>query len=129
MPRPTRITIGALGEDAAVHHLQQRGYTVLDRNFRTRRGELDIVADDGSAIVFCEVKARVGSGGSGPSRPFDAIGPGKRRQVLRMASEWLRAHPPGSGRPAREDLRFDALGIVLTPAGEVVALEHLEQAF
>src|SRR5215210_3156254 len=58
---------GALGERIALEHLERRGYRIVDRNFRTRYGELDIVAADRRALVFCEVKTRVAGGRSGPA--------------------------------------------------------------
>ena len=57
-----RRFVGALGEDLAGRHLQARGFELLDTNFRTRHGELDLVAADDRCLVFCEVKARVVAG-------------------------------------------------------------------
>ena len=119
---------GELGERIAADHLEHRGYSILARNFRTRYGELDLVAADERALVFCEVKTRIAGHGGGPPGPLDAIGPRKRDRLRRMATQWLAATPSGS-RPHRRELRFDAIGIVLTPAGRLLALEHLEDAF
>ena len=103
-------------------HLQRRGYSIVDSNFRTRFGELDIVAASGLALVFCEVKTR--RAGSGP--PLESLHPRKQRQVRLMAREWLRMS--ASARRASE-LRFDAIGVTVDAAGRLVALEHLEGAF
>jgi len=117
---------GALGERIAAEHLEHRGYWIVERNFRTRYGELDLVAADQRSIVFCEVKTRVAGGAAGPAGPLDAIGPRKCRRLRALAREWLATT---SERPHRPDLRFDAIGVTLTPSGRLLALEHLEGAF
>lgn len=122
-----RIPRGALGEQIAADYLIGDGYLILARNFRTRDGELDLVAADDHCLVFCEVKTRVAGGMNGPATPLEAIGPAKRRQVRRMAGAWFAADQPERPRPGRT--RFDAIGIVLTPGGRLVALEHIEDAF
>jgi putative endonuclease len=122
-PRRTR---GELGERIAAEHLEHRGYRIVARNFRTRYGELDLVAADDRALVFCEVKTRVAGGRSGPAGALDAIGPGKRKRVRSLATQWLAST---AERPHRPDVRFDAIGVTITPAGELLALEHLEGAF
>ena len=122
-PRRNR---GELGERIAAEHLERRGYLIVARNYRTRYGELDLVAADERALVFCEVKTRVAGGRSGPAGALDAIGPGKRRQVRSLATQWLAGT---ADRPHRPDVRFDAIGVTLTPGGELLALEHLEGAF
>jgi putative endonuclease len=119
---------GQLGEQIAAEHLLHRGYSIVARNFRTRYGELDLVAADDRAIVFCEVKTRLAGTRAGPDGPFDAIGPRKRDRLRRMATQWL-ADTSTDTRPRPPGLRFDAIGVVLTPAGQLLALEHLENAF
>jgi putative endonuclease len=127
-PDPRRAR-GALGESVAARHLAQLGYEVLERNYRTRRGELDLVAADDDCIVFCEVKTRVAGGVAGPASGLDAIGHAKRRRLRTLAGHWLREHPAGSGRPRRPRLRFDAIGVTLSPSGGVLSLEHVRDAF
>jgi putative endonuclease len=129
MPTDARRTRGALGERIAANHLAERGYQVLERNFRTRYGELDLVAADDACIVFCEVKTRVAAGRAGPARGIDAIGHAKRRQLRAMAAQWLRSRPAGPARPRRPRLRFDAIGVTLSPAGALLSLEHVPDAF
>ena len=126
MPTDLRRDRGALGERIAADHLERRGYRIVDRNYRTRHGELDIVAADDRALVFCEVKTRVAGGRAGPATPLEAIGPSKQRRLRALASEWLAST---GDRPRRPELRFDAIGVTITPAGELLALEHLEAAF
>lgn len=123
-----RRTHGELGERIAEEHLVHRGYTILARNFRTRYGEIDLIATDSDALVFCEVKTRVAGTQRGPDGPLDAIGTRKRNRLRMMAGQWL-AESSHESRPRKRDLRFDALGVVITPAGRLLALEHMENAF
>jgi putative endonuclease len=127
MTHDTRRARGSIGERIAAEHLVARGYRVLARNFRTRFGELDLVAANHAALVFCEVKTRVAGSRVGPAGPLDAVGPNKRNQVRAMAKQWLAEAPPDRPRPPQ--VRFDAIGITITAGGALVALEHLENAF
>jgi putative endonuclease len=136
------------GERLAAQHLEARGCEVVARNFRTRFGELDLVARDERFLVFCEVKTRIvrgvpgpgGAAGSGgapgsggarapanPLGPFASIGSRKQRQVRAMAREWLAQGLLQGPRPP--EIRFDAIGISFDASGRLLALEHLESAF
>jgi putative endonuclease len=119
-----RQTLGRLGEQLAAEHLTRRGFQILDRNFRTRWGELDIVALDGRTLAFCEVKTRL-AGGTGIT-PFDSLHERKRAQVRRIARAWLAKRGPRAFAPL---VRFDAIGVMVERSGRLVALEHLEGAF
>jgi putative endonuclease len=121
-----RRSLGQLGERLAAEHLEARGLVVIDRNFRTRLGEIDLVARDKRFLVFCEVKTRQLRGRPALG-PLAAIGPRKRRQVRTMARAWLTATSPEG--PSPPEIRFDAIGIVLDPAGRIVELDHVEGAF
>lgn len=124
---PRRHT-GSAGEQLAAEHLIRRGFEIVDRNYRTRWGELDIVAwDGGRTLVFCEVKCRRAGYGNEPrGDPLEAVGPNKRRQVRRMAARWLSER---HDRPHADELRFDAIGVTLDGEGRLLALDHLEAAF
>ena len=128
MPTDRRRTLGTHGERAAERHLASRGYRIVERNFRTRHGELDLVAADAGCLVFCEVKTRLAGSRAGPAGPLDAVGTRKRRRLRRLAGEWLRSRPPAS-RPRRDRLRFDAVGVTVAPDGRVLELEHVVDAF
>lgn len=123
-----RRELGALGERIAAEHLAGRGYSVLERNFRTRYGELDVVASDERFLVFCEVKTRIARRSRNAPGPLASVGHRKQDRVRLMARQWLlerrsatRRHPP--------QMRFDAIGIQLDPSGRLLELDHLEDAF
>lgn len=123
-----RIRLGAHGEDLACAHLERAGYALIERNGRCGRlGELDVVARSGRCLVFCEVKTRIAGTSAGPAGPLDAIGPAKRRRIRRLAAEWLRTRPQGGARAAW--IRFDAIGVVVDHRGELISLDHVEDAF
>jgi putative endonuclease len=119
-----RARLGRLGEQLACEHLTRRGFEILDRNYMTRWGELDVVAFDGRTLVFCEVKTRRLAPGGG--HPFDALGTVKQMRVRKMARRWLGER---TARPYATALRFDAIGVTFDLAGELVGIEHLEAAF
>jgi putative endonuclease len=128
VPSDHRHPLGAHGERVAAEHLVSRGYEIVDRNFRTRYGELDLVALGSDCLVFCEVKARMARSPPGAFTPLSSVGPGKQRQVRRMARQWLAER--ASACPRRPALlRFDAIGVTLGARGEVLGLDHLEDAF
>jgi putative endonuclease len=81
-----RQAVGRTGEDLACAELVRRGYHILERRYRTRAGEIDIVARDGGAVVFVEVKTR-SSGAFGSA--LEAVTPRKRAQVRKMAGDYL----------------------------------------
>ena len=116
---------GAAGEDAAAEFLAALGYRIVQRNFRTRYGELDIVAVDGDSLVFCEVRTRVGRGRLPAA--LESIGPGKRMQLRKMAREWFRLST--AELPSNRAVRFDAVAVALAPNGRVLAMEHVRDAF
>jgi len=120
-PRPR---LGALGEQLAAEHLVRRGFEIVERNYRTRWGELDIIAFDGRTLAFCEVKTRRASPGG--ASPLEAVRALKRAQVRKMAGRWLIER---TERPRAETLRFDAIGVTVDGAGRLLRLEHLEGAF
>jgi putative endonuclease len=124
MPDDPRHRLGDLGEQAAAEHMLRRGYELLDRNHRTRFGELDLIAyDPGSrTIAFCEVKTRR----AGAAFAFEAVSPRKQAQVRSLGAAWLAAT---SARPRAAIIRFDAIAVVLDRAGRLVSLDHLEGAF
>ena len=95
-----RQTLGKSGEERAARELERRGYAILARRYRTRHGEIDIVADDGGTIVFVEVKTReTAECGSAA----EAVTIHKQRRLTAMAVDYL-ARNQGHGRPCRFDV-------------------------
>ena len=115
----TTSGLGAHGERIAAAYLTDRGLRVLDRNWRCRDGELDIVARDGDALVFCEVKTRRGTGFGDP---LEAVTPRKQRTVRSITEQYLLEKSPDF-----HTLRFDAIGILLKRDG--ARITHVKDAF
>jgi len=106
---------GAAGEDLACGHLQRLGMRVLERNFRCRVGEIDLVARDGDTVVFVEVKER---GGASHGAAVEAVTPAKRLRVVRAA----RIYAAVQGL-SEVPLRFDVVAIDWTAEGPRVRHE------
>jgi putative endonuclease len=119
-----RHQLGITGEQLAAEHLERLGYRIVERNYRTRWGELDIVAFDGRTLIFCEVKTRRAGGRAGSA--LEAISPAKQAQVRKIAGRWL---VDRRERPYAEVLRFDAIGVSFDVRDRLVSLEHVEGAF
>lgn len=128
MPREPRLStdprhvLGREGERYAREHLERLGFAIVTTNFRTRHGELDLIAFDGRTLVFVEVKARRAGAGS----PWWNLGHAKCRRVRAMAREWLSTT---TDRPRAAELRLDAIGVTVDREGRLASLEHLEGAF
>ena len=112
--------VGRFGEDVAAAHLIDAGLTVLERNWRCADGELDLVARDGSTVVFVEVKTRSSAAFGDPS---EAVTYGKAMRIHRLAARWLREHPAQGA----EEMRFDIVSVLRLP--DAVRVEHLRGAF
>ena len=120
-----RLQTGRIGEDHACEMLASSGFTVLQRNCRTRAGEIDAVALDGRTLVFVEVKTMRTGSSTGPERPVLAVGPRKQLQIRRLARAWLAERAP----PPHSSIRFDVIGVSLDPGGTPLAIEHIPNAF
>ncbi len=120
---------GRQAEQLVAERLERAGWRIVDRNARTSEvlGELDVVAVDGEALVFVEVKARSAGSSTGPETPVMAVGPRKRAKIRKLASAWLRDQ--GYDVPRHRELRFDVVGVRLDPSGRVTEYEHLRGAF
>lgn len=116
----TTSELGVHGERVAVAFLTDRGLRVLDRNWRCREGELDIVAREGDALVFCEVKTRRGIGFG---HPVEAVTADKQRRLRILAHRWLTDHDEHA-----PELRFDVVGVLVRPSRPAL-VTHLRAAF
>lgn len=110
-----RHALGRRGEDRALEYLRGLGYHIVERNFRCKLGEIDIVARDGSTLVFVEVRtrrsARFGSA-------LDSVGRTKQLRIARLAAAYATMR-----RPRFESCRFDVIGITRD------RVEHIRDAF
>lgn len=114
------IALGALGESLAREVLERAGYAIIATRYRTRAGEIDIIARDGPCLVFVEVKTRreVERG-----TPAEAVSAQKQRRVIAMARDYLGRQPTDAA-----DCRFDVVAI-LAPDGGPPVIEHIRNAF
>ena len=112
----TTAAVGRYGERVAVDHLQRAGMQVLDRNWRCRDGELDVVVLDGDCVVAVEVKTRRSAA---CGHPFEAVTPLKAARLRRLILAWLVAH---DRRYAR--VRVDVVAVLRPPSGPA-QVEHL----
>jgi putative endonuclease len=121
-----RRRIGQMAEELIARRLQAAGWEVLERNARTRHGELDIVAREGQALVFVEVKAGRQGNSFGPERPVLAVDRRKQQRIRRLATAWMAER---RDIPPYADIRFDAVGVTVDRAGRVRDVEHIRAAF
>lgn len=110
--------LGREGEEAAISFLSRKGYAIIEKNYRTPFGEVDIIAQDRGTIVFVEVKTRAGQSFG---QPFEAVGPRKRETMKRVALSFMKKLKKEC--PAR----FDVLSISFVNGR--YHLEHIADAF
>ncbi len=116
--------VGRYGEELAAAYLADAGLDIIERNWRCRDGEIDLVAREGPVLVFVEVKTRSTKGFGDPA---EAVTPTKAGRIHRLAMRWLDEHRDPSVRGWSE-LRFDVVSIVrLGPDGPIV--RHVRAAF
>ena len=119
--RDDRRSVGKRGEDAAARFLTKRGWVIVERNVRSRLGEIDLVARDRETLVFVEVKCRREPIGDPPEA---AVTPDKQRRLGRLAAGYLKRH-----RLGEITCRFDVLAVTLDARDRVKEIRHLEHAF
>ena len=134
-PGLNRRKVGKGGEDLAMRYLVRKGYDEVERNYRTPYGEIDLVVSHGApgrrALVFVEVKLRRGTGFGDP---LEAVTPRKRARLRRAAEQYLALMdelPGQNGGPdgGFDEVRFDAVGILLPGRGRKPEIRHVEDAF
>ncbi len=111
--------MGREGEDLAVAFYRDLGFTIIERNYRCREGEIDLVVSSGRQLVFCEVKTRRTDRWGAPA---EAVGALKQARLRKLASVWLAERRPGAA-----EVRFDVVSVVIRPEGP--QLSHFPNAF
>ena len=127
-----RLSLGRRAEAICRRRLWWAGWKIVDSNWRTSFGELDLVAIERRTLVFVEVKSlcRNESRCRGPERPVLAVDRAKQRRLIRLAEAWLASERSTERLPGRvTDTRFDVVGIVFDRDGSVESWEHLKGAF
>lgn len=107
--------VGQAGEEFAFQYLMKKGYTLIERNYHNKFGEIDLIMKDGIITVFVEVKTKIGLGFGIPEEMF---GRGKYERVKRMATMYL------SGRDV--PCRIDMVAVVLDKDSQIVSIKHYE---
>jgi putative endonuclease len=125
MTVPRRRT-GQIAEELVARLLAGSGWEIIERNARTRYGELDIVARDGSTLVFIEVKGARADTSFGPEKPILSIDFRKQRRVRRLATAWMSER---RDQPPYDEIRFDAVGVTLGGDDRPLDIEYLKGAF
>lgn len=117
-PSKSNQEIGSEGEGQAADYLEQRGFQIMERNFRKKEGEIDLIASKKGDLHFIEVKTR---SNENYGEPIDAITPHKKNRMLKVAQNYLMNHP-----------EFDAYGrlfSVMSVESENESIEFFENAF
>jgi len=115
-----RQRLGKEGEELAASHLARRGYTILERNFRTRFGEIDLVARKDDFLVFVEVRTRRGRSFGIPE---ESITPNKREHLIAAAEEYLQIHDLADAL-----WRIDLAAVELDRSGRLRRFQVIENA-
>lgn len=110
--------VGEKGEEIAIAYLKKKGYTILNRNYKTPFGEIDIIVKDKNTIVFVEVKSR---NSLSFGKPFESVNLRKQERLRRSALFYLR------NLKKEEAIRFDVVSIILKSEG--YEIEHIKEAF
>jgi len=121
VPTDTRRTTGIKGEEEAARFLTRSGYAILDRNVRTRAGEIDLVAKEGKTLVFVEVKTRRELEGDPPQA---GVHTRKQNRLAKLAHGYLKLK-----RIRQTPCRFDVVAVIINDEGGVKAIRHIPNAF
>jgi len=116
----SRRRLGQFGERLAVQHLLSEGYYIRERNFRTREGEIDIIAEGDGVLAFVEVRARRGDA---MGTALESLTPAKRRRLLALAEAYCQGRPD---LPSQR--RVDLIALELASDGRLLSLQHVEGA-
>lgn len=115
-----RTAAGREAEESVCAYLRESGLEIVERNFRGRGGEIDVIARDGDVLAFVEVRFREEDG---HGLPEESVGPAKRRRIVAAARAYLATIPPGSWKEAR----FDVAAV--DGSGRAPAIRYYPAAF
>jgi putative endonuclease len=115
-----RQALGAFGERVAAAHLESKGYRILERNYRCREGEIDIIAAEGDCLVFVEVRTRRGQE---RGSAVESVDPAKGGRLAALAEAYCQERPD-----LPSDRRIDVVAVELSPTGRLLRIQHIESA-
>lgn len=121
MKNTRRQEIGKLGEELAEQYLKTQGYKILVRNYRYKRQEIDIIAQDGPVICFVEVKTR---SSDSFGLPEEAVDKTKRRKISQIVLTYIKRY-----QLQDRDFRFDVVSVMLTEEGKLAEVNLIKDAF
>lgn len=116
-----RLALGQRAESLAADYLEERGYTIVVRNWRRPEGELDLIARHGGTCIFVEVRSRTGTE---RGHALETVNASKRARVLRAARMYL-----DEEQPQAEEFRFDVVGVTFSAEDGTPEIVHIEDAF
>lgn len=114
--------VGNRGESIAASYLEEKGYKILERNFRSGRNEIDVVAEDGDSIVFVEVKTTSSDRAENMRLPSQAVDKNKKERIIECARDYIMKH-----RASADGYRFDVIEVYLNR--DTPEINHIENAF
>ncbi len=120
MNKPEHIIVGQKGEQIATELMEKKGFKIIQRNWKMGHLEMDIIAGNKTDIVFVEVKTRTSTFSGRPEEAVDRL---KQRRMVVAANAYIKYYHE------ERRIRFDIIGILLNKSGEIVEINHLENAF
>lgn len=126
MKRYKSHSIGEIGEDASCRFLRRKGYSIICRNYKTKIGELDIIASKSSTLVFIEVKTRTSDW---MAQPFEFVDSHKQVKLRHLADGFLAYSGVDKLSRQFKNVRFDVLSVKTAKSGDVIEIEHIMDAF
>ncbi len=118
--QPNNRTYGNWGEDKACDYIHSIGYEIIERNFRNRLGEIDIIAKDGATVCFIEVKTRYSLT---HGKPFESVNATKKRKLIQLALSFLKYRFKTTSIKSR----FDVISIIQDDTN--ISIKHIRNAF
>ena len=121
-PQPFRYALGDRGEVAASAYLKKQGYKILEKNYRCKMGEIDLIAEKNGRLSFVEIKARSSDHFGKPEESVHAV---KQRKLVQLAQWYLKSHPEWASKP----VGFDVIAVTWDGGDGKPAIRHIPNAF